>query len=195
MKKTNLLILILLLSTLVFSQTDFASNVKANKGEELKPEKIELKKIFDIGFGFGLDYGGLIGVKATFIPIKHLGVFVSAGYHLVSFGWQIGATGYILPKTNLKKIRPYAKAMFGSNRAIFVEGDSDRSKNYLGFTPGVGVEFRFGIKASHGLNVDLNFPISSSVFKDDFDDLKNDPNYEITDPLPVAISLGYHFEF
>ncbi|NQT78151.1 MAG: hypothetical protein HQ565_10580 [Bacteroidetes bacterium] len=194
-KKINLLTLILLFSTVVFAQTNITSNVKENKGEEQETEKIEIKKIFDLGFGIGLDYGGLIGAKATFIPIKYLGIFVSAGYHLVSFGWQIGVTGYFLPKTNMKKIRPYAKVMYGSNRVIIVEGASQHNKNYIGLTPGVGLEFRFGAQASHGLNIDLNFPIGSSEFKDDFDALDKNPMIEITNPLPIAISLGYHFEF
>ena len=38
------------------------------------------KKIY-LGVGGGLDYGGL-GVKFEFLPIKHFGVFVGAGYNL-----------------------------------------------------------------------------------------------------------------
>ena len=197
MKKLTLIatILILLFSTTLFAQTDFATNGNGNKSGDQEYEKIEMKRIFDIGFGFGLDYGGLIGAKATFIPIKYLGIFASGGYHLVSFGWQIGVTGYILPKTNVKKIRPYVKIMYGSNRVIIVEGASGYDMNYIGFTPGIGIEIRFGAKASHGLNADLNFPIGSSEFNDDFDELKNNPSITTSDPLPIAISFGYHFEF
>ncbi len=193
--KFQLLILILFLSMVSTAQEKFASNVKANKLEVQKPEIVELKRFFDIGFGFGLDYGGMMGVKGTFVPIKHLGIFISAGYYIVSFGWQVGATGYILPKTNLKKIRPYGKIFFGTNRAIFVQGASQYNKSYMGLTPGAGVEFRFGAKASHGLNVDLNFPLSSAEFRKDLDDLKNNPAIDISNPSPVAISFGYHFEF
>lgn len=195
MRKINLLTLILLFSTTLFAQTGFAGNGDGNKSGAQETEKIEMKRIFDLGFGCGLDYGGLIGAKATFIPVKYIGIFASGGYHLVSFGWQIGVTGYFLPKTNVKKIRPYAKVMYGSNRVIIVKGASQHDKNYIGLTPGVGLEFRFGATASHGLNFDLNFPIGSSEFKDDFDALKNDPQIEITDPFPITISFGYHFEF
>jgi len=195
MKKISLLILILSFSTTLLAQTNIASDGNGNNSGAQETEKIEIKKIFDLGFGLGLDYGGLIGAKATFIPIKHLGIFASIGYHLVSVGWQIGATAYILPKSNLKKIRPYAKIMYGSNRVIVVEGASQYNMNYIGFTPGIGLEFRFGAQASHGLNIDLNFPIGSSEFKDDFDALENNPMIEISNPLPIAISLGYHFEF
>ena len=195
MKRRLVLIMFLMLSMLSFAQEKFATNVKANKQEEKKPEVTEVKRIFDVGFGFGLDYGGFFGAKGTFVPVKYLGLFVSAGYHLIAFGWQLGVTGFILPKNNIKKVRPYGKVMFGSNRVIIVQGASSYNKNYIGFTPGAGVEFRFGSRTSHGLNVDLNFPVSSSEFRKDLDELKNNPAIDISNPAPIAISIGYHFEF
>jgi hypothetical protein len=75
-----------------------------------------------------------------------------------------------------------------------VEGDSDLNENYFGPTPGIGLEIRFGNKAMHGLNIDLNFPISSQEFKDDLQFLKDSPMYDVTDPLPIAFSVGYHLE-
>lgn len=192
----KLFLLILFVPVISFSQEKFADNVKAEKLTEPKqPEVVEMKRMVDIGFGIGLDYGGLIGIQGTYIPIKHLGIFASVGYHLVAVGWQVGVIGYILPKTNLKKIRPYGKVMFGTNRVIFVEGTTRYNKNYMGITPGVGVEFRFGSSASNGLNIDLNFPINSSKFNEDLDDLKNNPAIDISDPSPVTISIGYHHEF
>ena len=190
MRKVILSCAVLLISINVFTQiesTDF--------GQEGKTEIIEIKKTFDLGFGLGLDYGGIIGAKFTFVPIKHLGIFVSGGYHMVDFGWQIGVIGYVLKKTNLKKIRPYFKVMYGSNRVIIVEGASQYDKNYAGFTPGFGIEFRFGANRTHGLNIDLNYPIESSEFLDDYNDLVSNPMIDISDPSPVAFSIGYHFEF
>jgi len=196
MRKYIVLIFIFLLSCYLQGQVDFASNVKDDGVDEKKQELLEIKRTVDVGAGFGLDYGGLIGFQVTYTPIKYLGVIVSAGYHLVSFGWQLGLKGYILPKTNLKRVRPTLKVMFGSNRAIVVDGASQYNKSYVGFTPGAGVELRFGEKKSHGLNIDLNFPISSSEFNNDYEALKNDPNIEITvPPAPVAFAIGYHFEF
>lgn len=196
MDKYILLLLTLFLSASLFSQVDFASNVKDDGGKEIKKELIEVKRTVDIGAGFGLDYGGLLGFQLTYTPIKHLGVVVSAGYHLVSFGWQLGLKAYILPKTNMKRVRPTVKVMYGSNRAIIVDGTSQYNKSYVGFTPGAGIELRFGGRKTHGLNIDLNFPISSASFKDDYEKLKNDPNIDITiPPSPVAFAIGYHFEF
>lgn len=196
MHKIILLIFFSLFTITIFGQVDFASNVKKDEAQEKKQELIEIKRTVDIGAGFGLDYGGLLGFQITYTPIKYLGVIVSAGYHIVAFGWQVGLKGFILPKTNLKKVRPTLKVMYGSNRAIIVDGASQYNKSYNGFTPGAGIELRFGSKKSHGLNIDLNFPISSPEFKDDYDALKNNPAFEINvPPAPVAFAIGYHFEF
>lgn len=195
-KEFRLFFLLMILPSLLFAQGEFAGNVKAHKqAVDEKPAPVEVKRVFDLGTGMGLDYGGLLGIKGTFVPIKYLGIFASVGYHLAGPGWQVGVTGYILPKTNLKKVRPYGKVMFGTNRVIIVYGASEYNKTYMGFTPGAGVEFRFGPTASHGLNIDLNIPVNSSKFNDDLDDLKNNPAIDISSPSPVTISLGYHFEF
>jgi len=196
MKNTILLVFVIFFFVPSHGQVDFASNVKKDEVHEKKQELIEMRRTVDFGVGLGLDYGGLLGFQASYVPVKYLGVIISAGYHIVAFGWQIGLKGFILPKTNLKKVRPVVKIMYGSNRAITVDGASQYNKNYTGFTPGAGVEFRFGAKKSHGLNIDLNVPINSQEFDDDYEALKNDPAIDITaPPAPVTISIGYHFEF
>jgi hypothetical protein len=189
------LILILLLSfSLLFAPCSFGQQGFNDEGQKSQNTSLERNK-FDLGFGFGLDYGGLIGAKLSFAPIKHLTVFASGGYHMVAFGWQVGVAAYALPKVPAKKFRIYGKIMYGSNRVIIVDGASELDKNYIGFTPGIGLEFRFGKKVNNGLNADLNFPIGNQEFQDDLQFLKDSPLYEVTDPLPVAISVGYHIEF
>ena len=196
MKKLTVLLSLIFISGILFSQGEYGESVKSTEtsATSAPSQKTKERHKFDIGFGVGLDYGGLIGTKVSFVPLKHLAIFVSGGYHVVAFGWQAGIIGYFLPKTTSKKFRPYGKFMYGSNRAIIVKGDSKLDKNYLGPTIGVGLEMRFGRSASHGINIDLNFPISSQEFKDDLQFLKDSPRYEVTDPLPIAISIGYHFE-
>jgi hypothetical protein len=190
MKEIIFLCITCLLSVSMYAQTNASSFEQPGN-----PDEIEIKRTVDIGFGFGLDYGGIIGAKVAFVPIKHLSIFASGGYHMVAFGWQVGIIGYILPKINLKKIRPYVKVMYGSNRVIVVEDASQYDKNYIGFTPGAGVEMRFGATRSNGINIDLNFPINSSEFNEDYNDLDNNPYIEMSSPLPIAFSIGYHFEF
>jgi hypothetical protein len=200
MKKSKEIItmgLILLLPCLLVSQEKFGESAKGNK-KEVRPEKQEVPLIrnkFDLGCGTGLDYGGVLGLKLTYAPIKHLGVFGSFGYHHVAVGWQIGVTGYILPKIPQKKVRPYIKLFYGTNRVIQVEGGSDREGNYVGFTTGAGCEMRFGSTKKHGLDLDLNYMITSAGFQEDYDYFKNSPYYDISDPPVLAFSIGYHYEF
>lgn len=67
---------------------------------------------------------------------------------------------------------------------------------FLGPTPGVGFEFMFGAGKNHGFDVDVNFPIRSKDFDDQVDEMKADPEVgEVAEPLPFAVSVGYHREF
>ncbi len=191
MKKLTAILIFGLLCNMVYSQEQFGKNVVVTQKVEQVPEYVHQK--LDIGFGFGLDYGGLIGAKICYSPIKHLGIFASVGYHLISVGWQTGIAGYVLPRTTKRVFRPYLKVMYGSNRVIEIEGASQYNGIYYGFTPGIGVEFRFGRIKKHGLNIDLNYPIGSEKFKKDYDYIKHHTSIQITSYSPVTISLGYHF--
>jgi hypothetical protein len=44
----------------------------------------------DGGVGIGLDYGGLIGAKATFYPIPYMGIFAAGGWELIGRGSGAG---------------------------------------------------------------------------------------------------------
>jgi len=159
-------------------------------------QKYEFPRYSDIGLGLGLDYGGVLGAKFTYTPIKYLGIFVAGGLQLGGFGWQAGAKGYLIRKTSKKGFRPNVKVMYGVNAAIYVIDADQYNDLYLGPSLGPGIEIRFGRLKKSGLDFDLNFPIRSQQFYDDWEDLKNDPNIEIqSDPLPFTISIGYHMEF
>jgi hypothetical protein len=159
-------------------------------------QKYEFTHYTDIGLGLGIDYGGVLGAKFTYSPLKYLGVFAAGGLQLGGFGWQVGVKGYIIPKTSKKGFRPNLKVMYGINAVIYVIDYDQYNDLYPGFSLGPGMEFRFGRLKKHGMNVDLNFPIRSQEFYDDWDKLKNDPNIVIeSEPLPVSLSFGYHIEF
>ena len=161
-----------------------------------KPKAVEENHNMDIGLGLGLDYGGVFGVQVGFVPIKHLTLFAAGGYHMIGFSWEVGAKGLVIPKNNKNIARPFGKVMYGSNSVIKVEGASEYDKIYHGFTIGAGVELRFGKSRSNGLDLDLNFPLRTPEFWEDWNDIKNNPSLQVTqDPLPVAFSVGYHFEF
>jgi hypothetical protein len=159
-------------------------------------QKYEFPHYTDIGLGLGIDYGGVFGAKFTYSPVKYLGIFIAGGLQFGGFGWQIGAKGYIIPKTSKKGFRPNLKVMYGINAAIYVMDAEEYNELYMGPSLGPGLEFRFGRLKKHGLDADLNFPIRSQEYYDDWEDLKNDPNIEVlSEPLPFSISIGYHMEF
>lgn len=166
------------------------------KEKKAKPSIPEFHRNIDIGFGLGMDYGGIMGAKLEFVPINRLGIFAGVGIRLTGLGWQTGVNGYFIRKTNKKGFRPYAKAMFGTNASIYIIDYDKYNKSYLGPTFGVGMQIRFGSSKKHGIDGDLNFPIRSQEFKDDWELVKNDPMVEVSsDPLPFNISIGYHIEF
>lgn len=150
----------------------------------------------DLGIGFGLDYGGLIGVKLAYIlPFPHISIFGSAGAQLLGFGWNVGTTFHILPQSDKFVFRPNLKIMYGINRSTKVIGASEYDKMFTGITPGIGLEFMFGRKKANGFDFDLNFPIGSTEFNDQIEKMENDPRISSVTMIPFAISLGYHHEF
>lgn len=170
--------------------------IRKNELADSTARTYEIVRTLDMGIGLGLDYGGILGVRLTYLPIRYLGIFGCAGIQLDGTGWQAGVKGYIIPKTSLKAFRPYIKAMYGVNCEIFIDGAEEYNKLYQGFSAGAGIEFRFGMTKSHGINFDLNVPVRPQEYYDDLNDIKNNPNMEIkVEPGPVTVSFGYHFEF
>lgn len=151
---------------------------------------------YDFGVGYGLNYGGYIGAQMQYIPVKHIALFGSAGFYVVELGWQVGLSGYLIPKESSKPIRVYGTIMYGTNAAISRRVGSELNRTYLGITYGGGLEMRFGEIRKHGLNIDIFFPIRSDDFSTDLDKLKSSVGnqFEVQDPLPFTISIGYHFE-
>lgn len=195
MRKIKKIALLSIVSVCCLAMSAQENNIPVKEGLQSKSEPVFNHKS-DFGLGVGLDYGGLVGLQVGYSPLKYLVLFGSAGYHMIKFGWQIGAKGLLIGKTSDKVFRPYLKLMYGSNSVIVVEGASEYDNTYLGFTAGVGLELRFGKAKHHGLNADLNFPFRTQEFWDDYDEIKNDPRIAIKqDVIPVAFSIGYHYEF
>jgi hypothetical protein len=164
-------------------------------GKPVKPVQYE-RHVADLGFGFGLDYGGLLGVKFAYLPIPNLSVFAAGGYYLFAFSWNTGVTWHILPSTSRYTLRPNIKIMYGVNGGTMVDGASEYNKLFYGFTPGAGLEIMFGKKKKNGIDFDLNFPIHGQDFYNQLDKMENDPRLTgVNKPPPVAFSLGFHHEF
>jgi hypothetical protein len=161
-----------------------------------KPARVKMYHYIDIGAGMGLDYGGLLGFQAGFSPVNHLTLFAAGGYYGIGFGWQAGAKGLLFAKSTENIFRPFLKAMYGTNSVILVDGIDEYNKIYRGFTVGLGCEFRFGKAKRNGFDVDLNVPLRTPDYWQDYNQVKSDPRVDIQqDQIPVAFSVGYHHEF
>ena len=143
------------------------------------------------GVGFGFDYGG-IGAKLEFLPIDNVGLFAGAGYNLLSLGWNVGGAFRMAPH---KKVSPNLMVMYGYNGVIL--GSDSYSKQYemtsYGVTFGLNLDIKVGRKSK--ISTGLLVPIRSQKFRDNYDDAKNDSNMEISELLPIGITIGFNFGF
>lgn len=168
-------------------------NKKEKEGDQDEyDENYEFKETksinVDLGVGLGLDYGG-IGAKLTVSPVKHVGLFGSLGYNLNGAGYNFGIIGRFLPDG---KVCPYGTLMYGYNAVIVVDGASQYNQTYYGPSFGAGIELR--TRNDKFWTFGLLFPIRAKEYHDDIDALQNNPAIEMSEPLPIVISVGYHFK-
>ena len=143
-----------------------------------------------LGFGFGLDYGG-IGVRLTGSPSQRLGLFLSGGYNFNNLGYNFGAQFRFNPKD---RTCLYYTLMYGYNAVIVIKNGDQYNKTFYGVSTGLGLEFHSKKRGQDFWNLELLIPIRSDDFRTYIDDLRKKPYISgLDDPIPVAISVGYHF--
>jgi hypothetical protein len=142
----------------------------------------------NLGLGMGLDYGGF-GGKFTLMPVEKFGLFAGIGYNLAGVGFNGGAMYKFTPS---KRVSPYLSGMYGYNGVVVVENGPAESKTYYGPSFSFGIELKSRRNESNFWNFELVLPVRSSEFTDYIDELKNN-GYSISEPLPIAFSIGFHF--
>ncbi len=183
------------ITCMVFLSLFFAGNSLFAQEENAEATSSDLKTPNDnafFGFGAGLDYGGIIGIKLEYLPVKHLGIFGGLGYNLAIISGNVGLAYKILPDN---KTCPNIIAFYGCNGSFKGEDSyaSQYDMNSYGLTLGVSLDIITGQKGNK-LSLGLLFPIRSQKFMDNYDKAKNDPNLEIKGELiPIGISVGYNF--
>ena len=138
-----------------------------------------------LGLGLGIDYGGF-GMRYTFLPTPTIGLFGSLGYNLAGAGYNVGAQ-FKFPST--KRAQGYLIGMYGYNGVIVV---SNSRSIFYGPSAGVGLELRGKNKEDNFWNFELLVPFRDAAFQKQIDAWKS-LGVSVSEPLPIAFSIGYHF--
>jgi hypothetical protein len=179
MKKPLASILLLMITSLAMGQ--YIENYKV----ERQPT------IIKFGIGLGLDYGGL-GARFTITPTPQIGLFGAAGYNFHQAAFNVGANYKFLPD---KRVTPVVGLMYGYNAVIIVEGAEELNKTYKGVSMSGGIELNMK-RSKNYWSFELVTSFWSREYRNDWDDLKNNPSIIIeegSEPIPISISVGYHF--
>ena len=148
---------------------------------------------FNLGLGFGFDYGG-IGGNLTYYPQKNIGVFFGGGYAFAGFGYNTGIKLRLLPARPSSQFTPFFMAMYGYNAAVHVSNASQYDKMYYGPTFGIGFDLGSHEQGKGQFSLAFFVPIRSSDPNDYIAYPKQ--NYNITfknQILPIGFSVGYKF--
>ncbi len=140
-----------------------------------------------IGIGLGIPYGG-IGARMNYNLMAHTTLFGGVGYNLADVGYNLGMR-FVIPSNRQTEF--YLVGMYGTNASIRIEGDSDANQSYYGPSLGVGVQINSLGREGNYWDLGLVLPFRSSSYDRDLDNLKN-YYYDIIEPWPVLISVGYN---
>lgn len=143
-------------------------------------DTLEFNSRVSIGFGFGLDYGG-IGMKLSLFPTKPIGGFIGFGDNTRGFAFNVGADW----KFNyMKRTSGFLACMYGYNAVTDIDG----GETYYGLSGEIGARMRVGKKNNY-LSLGLIIPITQDS---EVKELKKKYGDDL-DYSPVLFSLGFNF--
>ncbi|RYM35526.1 hypothetical protein ERX46_00625 [Brumimicrobium glaciale] len=139
-----------------------------------------------IGFGFGMDFGG-IGGKLEYNFVDYTGIFLGLGYN---FNW-LGVNGGVLIKPLPKRqVTPYFLGMYGYTATVKIEGASQFNRTDYGFSLGAGIEIK--TKNLNAWQIGAILPFRSKGFNAYYQELLDNPYVSLSGELPpVGFSIGF----
>lgn len=149
------------------------------------------REAFSVGFGLGMDYGG-IGSSISYFLAPDIALFFAGGYALAGFGYNVGAKFRVTSGTKPAKVVPYLVGMYGYNAVVQIKDRTEYSKIFYGVTFGVGIDFKPFRTGSGYWTFGLLVPIRGSKVDSYIDELKNEHGVKFDNNLfPVGLSIGY----
>jgi len=146
-----------------------------------------------IGLGYGIPYGGKLGVNADVYFFDAAALTVGFGSYGHTAGYALGLK--YLHGSSRDLWRPQALLLYGVNKALTIRRvpEGDLFESHSGFTLGLGSQFMFGKARRHGFDADLLVVVTSTAFKR-LDELE-EQGYNISGVSRFSFSLGYRYAF
>lgn len=155
----------------------------------------EFKPQVHLGFGLGLDYGGLPGGSLMYSPVRQLGFFsgIGNGFVGVSYCAGIKLKGSF---GNNQGVVPFVSGMYGTNAVVRIVDPRPLSRIFSGVTIGGGLEIHLRPTSGNHFSCTVLFPIRKPAVGEYLDFLETRYGMIYTSKLrPVLLSIGYQYAF
>lgn len=186
-KSTTNMRLITLILLLFISLTKV--NGQFDENYRKKPARDYAASKFDGGFGFGLDYGGVLGAKVSYLPTKWLGIFGAVGLFIYETGYTVGLQFKVSTE---KRISGYLTGMYGTNGGLDLD-EGEYTRQYYGATIGSGIEIKTK-KDNIFWNFELTMPFRDDQLQKDVDEFRSQGHTVTATTWPVNFSIGFHIK-
>ena len=163
-----------------------------------KIDTVPICKQGSVGFGFGIPYGGFPGINFEYATLKIISISLGIGKASdAEIGYNLDLKFYL--REIRKSWRPRFSLHFGYNSEIRLNSNEYIKESikewHKGFSLGLGQRWMWGDKKQHGLDLDLQFLLTSSAYDrvKEIEDMYWDGIIE--DVSPFAFSIGYRYGF
>lgn len=149
-----------------------------------------------LGFGLGLEYGGMPGINLSFSPVKEAALYAGVGNVFTGVGFSAGAAYRFIPKNPEKRVTPYLTGMYGTNAVVRIVDARPLSKVFKGVTLGAGIEFHPVAGNNNHFAAAILIPLRGKDVYNYLDYLEESYAITYTSKLmPVLFSIGYRYAF
>jgi len=160
-----------------------------------KIDTIPICKKGSIGFGGGIPYGLGGGINCEYATSKNISISLGIGKASnLGIGYNLDLKYYLRGISN--SWRPRFSLHFGSNTGVRHEEEEVYIKElHKGFSLGLGQRWMWGDKKQHGLDLDLQFLLTSSAYArvKELKDIYGE-GY-VSGVFPFGLSIGYRYGF